>query len=140
MAKDTVALLKKVPLFAGQSEKHLEAIRRSAKELSFSAGQPIVHEGDQSNVGFFLILEGQVEVRKGGSTLAKLGAGQFFGEMSVLDAQPRSADVVAVADTRCLALASWDIKSLIKTYPEIALGIIAELARRLRQTSAKLSE
>ncbi len=140
MARENTALLKKVPLFAQLGDRHLQAIARSAKELKYSAGQPIVREGEQSNVGFFLIADGQVEVRRGDQVLAKLGAGQFFGEMSVLDGQPRSADVFAVSDTTCLGLTSWDMKSLVTNTPEIAMGIISELARRLRQTSMKLSE
>ncbi len=140
MAKESIALLKQVPLFSQLGDKHLQAIARSARELKFPAGKPIVKEGEQSNVGFYLILDGQVEVRRGGQVLAKLGSGQFFGEMSVLDGQPRSADVYAVSDTTCLALTSWDIKGLTTTYPEIAMGIISELARRLRQTSMQLSE
>ncbi len=140
MAKSVTELLKDVPLFASFSDKHLQALVKTAKEMEFETGQTIVKEGDRSKVGFFLILDGQVEVRKGTRVLSRLGSGQFFGEMAVLDAQPRSADVVAVTPTKCLVLASWDIKALITTYPDIALEIIGELTRRLRQTSMALSE
>lgn len=140
MVGNAAELLKGVPLFSSLSDKHLQAIVKTAKETQFSPGTTVVQEGDRSKVGFFLILEGQVEVRKGDKVLSRLGAGQFFGEMAVLDGQPRSADVVAAAPTKCLVLASWDIKALIKTYPELAHEIIAELARRLRQTSLALSE
>lgn len=140
MAKSVAEMLRDVPLFSSFTDKHLQAVAKTAKEVEFEAGKPIVKEGDRSKVGFFLILEGQVEVRKGGKVLSRLGSGQFFGEMAVLDGQPRSADVVAVAPTKCLVLASWDIKALITTYPDIALEIIGELTRRLRQTSMTLSE
>lgn len=140
MVGNAAELLKGVPLFSSLSDKHLQAIAKMAKETQFSQGTTIVQEGDRSKVGFFLILDGQVEVRKGNKVLSRLGAGQFFGEMAVLDGQPRSADVVAATPTKCLVLASWDIKALIKTYPELAHEIIAELARRLRQTSLALSE
>ncbi|HEU67623.1 MAG TPA: cyclic nucleotide-binding domain-containing protein [Candidatus Acetothermia bacterium] len=140
MAKNVVELLKDVPLFSSFSEKHLQAVVKTAKEMEFEPGKPIVREGDRSKVGFFLILDGQVEVRRGGQVLSRLGAGQFFGEMAVLDGQPRSADVVAVTPTKCLVLASWDIRALITTYPDIALELIGELTRRLRQTSMALSE
>lgn len=140
MAVETVRLLKGVPLFASFNEKELEAILKTAKERSFAPGKPIVREGEQTNIGFYLILEGQVEVNKGGRTLAKLGSGQFFGEMSVLDGAPRSADVIPTSSTRCLILTNWDIKALIKTYPDIAMKLIAELARRLRQTDMALTE
>ncbi len=140
MVGNAVELLRGVPLFSSLSDKHLQAIAKTAKETEFAPGATVVREGDRSKVGFFLILEGQVEVRKGDKVLSRLGAGQFFGEMAVLDGQPRSADVVATAPTKCLVLASWDIKALIKTYPELAHEIIAELVRRLRQTSLALSE
>ncbi len=140
MSKAVTEMLREVPLFSSLSEKHLVAVAKTAKETNFPAGSPIVREGDRSKVGFFLVLDGQVEVRKGEKVLSRLGAGQFFGEMAVLDGQPRSADVVAATPTRCLVLASWDIKALIKTHPELAHEIIAELARRLRQTSMALSE
>lgn len=140
MAKNVAALLKDVPLFSSFSEKHLQAVVKTAKELEFEPGKPIMKDGDRSRVGFFLILDGQVEVRKGTKALSRLGAGQFFGEMAVLDGQPRSADVIPVTPTKCLVLASWDIKALMTTYPDIALEIIGELTRRLRQTNMTLSE
>jgi len=140
MPEETVKLLKEVPLFSHFSEKQLEAILKTAKEREFEPGTPIVREGEQSNLGFYLILDGQVEVRKGNQTLAKLGSGQFFGEMSLLDEQPRSADVVPTTKTKCLLLTRWDIKSLISTYPDIAMTMLEELARRLRETDKALSE
>ncbi|MCR4405033.1 MAG: cyclic nucleotide-binding domain-containing protein [Candidatus Acetothermia bacterium] len=140
MAEETVKLLKGVPLFSRFSDRQLGAIHKTAKEREFEPGTPIVREGDQSNLGFYLILDGQVEVRKGNQTLAKLGSGQFFGEMSLLDDQPRSADVVPMTKTKCLVLTRWDIKGLIKTYPDIAMTMLEELARRLRETDKALSE
>lgn len=140
MAVETVRLLKGVPLFAHFNEKELGAILKTAKERTFAPGEPIVREGEQTDIGFYLILEGQVEVKRGGRTLSKLGSGQFFGEMSLLDGAPRSADVLPTSSTTCLVLSNWDIKALIKTYPDIAMKIIAELARRLRQTDMALTE
>ncbi|MGC9530421.1 MAG: Crp/Fnr family transcriptional regulator [Candidatus Bipolaricaulaceae bacterium] len=140
MPESAVELLRKVPLFSQFGDRKLRALLKTAKEREFSPGEPIVREGDASNVGFYLILEGQVEVKRGDNVLSRLGAGQFFGEMAVLDGAPRSADVVAAAPTRCLALTSWDFKALVDTYPDIAMGVIAELARRLRETSAALTD
>ena len=138
MAQD-VQLLKKVPLFSGFGARHLEAIAKTAKEMDYPSGAAILREGEQSNVGFYLILDGQVEVWKGNQVLSRLGAGQFFGEMALLDDQPRSADVVTTAPTKCLVLTRWDFKGLVKTYPDIALSVMQELARRLRDTDRTLS-
>lgn len=140
MAKETIELLKEVPLFATFSKKQLKSVKKTAKEKEFKSGEMIVREGDASNTGFYLILDGQVEVKQDDSTLSKLGSGQFFGEMAVLDEKPRSADVVATTDTKCLLLTSWDFKALIKTYPDMATKVIAELANRLRQTNMALSK
>ena len=141
MAKeDVLELLKDVPLFSGFSKKNLKKAVNSAHEKNFEEGQPIVREGEKKNIGFFLILDGQVEVKQGKKTLSTLGPGQFFGEMSALDGEPRSADVVPTTDTKCLILTNWDIKSLIKTYPDIAMEIIEELTRRLRKTNMALSK
>ncbi len=139
MADKTIELLKEVPLFSKCNKKQLKSVKKTAKEKEFEAGDKIVKEGDMSNVGFYLILEGQVEVKQGEKTLSKLGSGQFFGEMAVLDEKPRSADVVATMDTKCLLLTTWDFKALLKSYPGMAEKIIAELANRLRQTNMALS-
>jgi len=140
MSDETVELLQDVPLFTNFSKKQLKSVVKTAKEKEFETGDTIVREGDMSNVGFYLILAGQVEVKRDEKSLTKLGAGQFFGEMAVLDEKPRSADVVALTDTKCLLLTNWDFKALIKTYPDMATNIISELANRLRQTNMALSK
>lgn len=140
MSKDSLELLKEVPLFSTFSEKQLKSVKKTAKEKQFEPGDEIVREGDASNVGFYLILDGQVEVKQDEKTLSKLGSGQFFGEMAVLDEKPRSADVVATTETKCFLLTSWDFKALIKTYPGMAINIISELANRLRQTNMALTK
>lgn len=139
MADKTIELLKEVPLFSKCNKKQLKSVKKTAKEKEFEPGDKIVKEGDMSNVGFYLILDGQVEVKQDEKTLSKLGSGQFFGEMAVLDEKPRSADVVATMDTKCLLLTTWDFKALLKSYPGMAEKIIAELANRLRQTNMALS-
>ncbi|MFW6070959.1 MAG: cyclic nucleotide-binding domain-containing protein [Candidatus Bipolaricaulota bacterium] len=139
MAQESLDLLKEVPLFSSFSEKQLKSVRKTAKEKKFEEGEKIVRQGDASSVGFYLILDGQVEVKQDDKTLSRLGSGQFFGEMAVLDEKPRSADVVATTKTKCLLITSWDFKALIKTYPDMATKVISELANRLRQTNMALS-
>lgn len=135
-----VKFLRDTPLFGRFTEKELEALLRTAKEREFEAGRAIVREGDVGGLGFYLILAGQVEVRKGKKSLAKLGVGEFFGEMALLDEAPRSADVVALEKTRCSMLTRWDMRGLVAAHPDIALKMLAELARRLRETNQALSE
>ena len=61
----------------------------------------------------------------------------FFGELGVIDGQPRTADVVAVTETKCWIMSQWAMKSVIANHPEVALSMLEELARRLRATDAK---
>lgn len=139
-SSEAVKFLKKTPLFAQFSEKELEALFSTAKVREFDAGSTIVREGDPASIGFYLILEGQVEVRKGQKTLAKLGAGDYFGEMALLTDAPRSADVVAVQKTKCLMIMRWELRSIISSYPDVALKMMGELARRLSATNQALKE
>ncbi|HXY56721.1 MAG TPA: cyclic nucleotide-binding domain-containing protein [Nitrososphaerales archaeon] len=130
-APDAAEMMASVPYFEGLSEKTRKAIASEGKVIMYDAGKTIVGEGG-AGIGFYLVLEGRVEVRKGEKVLATLEKGQFFGEMSVIDGQPRSADVVAVSPTKCWVLVSWSFAGLLKGHPEIALPMLKELVRRLR--------
>lgn len=134
---EAATMLGSVPFFASLDDKRRKALASDGKELSYKAGDPIVGEG-ASGVGFYLVLDGRVEVRKGNRVLASLGKGEFFGEMSLIDDQPRSADVIAVAPTRCWALSSWAFNALMKVNPDIALVMLKELVKRLRAANSSL--
>ena len=130
-APDAASLLGTVPFFSGLDEKKRKSLVSQGKEMTYKAGDMIVREGAMG-VGFYLILDGNAEVRKGDRILAALGRGQFFGEMSLIDELPRSADVIAVSPTKCWALTSWAFAGLVKTNPEIALQMLKEMVKRLR--------
>ena len=130
-------MLGKTWLWSSLSKKDLESIVKASKERHYESGDTIAKKGE-SGVGLYLVLDGSVEVRSDGTTLSKLGPGQFFGEMSLLDDQPRSADVVAMEPSRCLILSDWSFKGLISSNPRIALKMLQELARRLRATDRML--
>ena len=85
-------------------------------------------------------MDGTVEVRTDGRVLSKLGPGQFFGEMALLDGQPRSADVVAIEPSRCLAMSSWSFSGIVSEHPKIALKMLQEFVRRLRVNAQNISE
>lgn len=130
-AGDPASLLASVPLFSGLDDKKRKSIAGQGKLMSYKPGDSIVEEGSMG-VGFYLILDGKAEVRKGGKVVASLGKGQFFGEMSLIDSQPRSADVVAATQTECWALSSWVFDSIVKATPDIALVMLKEVVKRLR--------
>jgi len=136
--KEIIALLKNTPIFANTSEKSLESMLKSAVEKTVPAGDKIVTEG-QGGVGFYLILSGKAEVVKGGDKLAEFGAGNFFGEVGVIDGQPRTADVIAIEETKCWILSQWAMKSVIANHPEVALSMLEEMAKRLRAADEALS-
>ena len=127
-----VSMLVAVPLFAGLDARELGTIAEAGREVVFEAGKKILQQGERG-LAFLLILDGSVEVSKDGKRLAKLGKGQFFGEMTVIDDQPRSADVVAIEPTTCFGLTAWSFDAVIGSNPSIARQMMKELVRRLRQ-------
>ena len=130
-SKQIIPLLKQTPIFSQTSEGSLKAMLKSAVEKTAPAGTKIVEEG-KGGVGFYLILSGDAEVVKDGAKVAELKEGNFFGELSVIDGAPRTADVIAKTDTVCLVISPWAMKSIITTHPEVALSMLEELVRRLR--------
>jgi len=136
---EIVQFLRNVPLFSGFSDKELRNLLKETREVSYPEGKIIIKEGEPSTV-FNLILDGKVEVRKKNKILATLGRAQFFGEMGLVDDEPRTADVIAIESTRCLAMTSWDWLSYLKQTPAVAFEILKVLARRLRETDNALTE
>jgi CRP-like cAMP-binding protein len=134
-----IEMLENASLWSGLDRRDLKFIVQLSKERRYETGDAIVRKGE-GTVGFHLILDGSVEVRSGGMVLSKLGPGQFFGEMSVIDNQPRSADVVAMEPSRCLILSAWSFNALVSKHPKIALKILQEFVRRLRDTNKALTE
>ncbi|MGH2723869.1 MAG: Crp/Fnr family transcriptional regulator [Actinomycetota bacterium] len=129
--KDILAMLRSVGLFEGLSRRELQAILASAKLVDFREGRAIVEEG-ATGVGFHLILEGEAKVTVGGRSRATLRAGNYFGEMSLLDGGPRSATVTAATPVHTLSITSWAFLPLIDDYPSIARKLLIEMSRRLR--------
>jgi len=134
-----VDMLQKAPLWSGLTEKELKVIARAFKELKYEGGDFIIRKGERG-IGFYLVADGAVEIRRDGHVLSRLGPSQFFGEMALLDDQPRMADVVALEPTRCLALSSWNFNSIVSDHPRIALKMLQESIRRLRMNAQVLTE
>jgi CRP-like cAMP-binding protein len=128
-----------VPLFRGLGARELTAIAKLCKRMDFKEGEKIVKEGD-AGLGFYVIINGAASVRHKNKTVAQLGRGSFFGEMSLLDSRPRSADVIASEPTTCLVLLRWNFWSLVSKNKNLVKGLLEEMARRLQATSEALSE
>jgi CRP-like cAMP-binding protein len=127
-------LLASCRLFSGVAPTDLSAVAGRAIEVDFPANHVIARQGE-IGTGFFLVVSGSVRVVRGGDEVAVLGPGDFFGELSVLDGQPRVAQVVSLEPTRCLALASWDFEQALLDSPTLALAILRGLAARLRSVT-----
>jgi CRP-like cAMP-binding protein len=124
-------LLGACPLFAGLSGDELSVIAQRAVEIPFEAGHVIARQGE-IGTGFFVIVAGRVRVVRDGDPIAEMGPGEFFGELSVIDGAPRNAQVVTLAPTVCLGIASWDFETLLLEQPGVALAVLRAVVRRLR--------
>jgi CRP/FNR family transcriptional regulator, cyclic AMP receptor protein len=129
-----IDMLRSMPLFEGVHAEDLGGIADRTVEVDYGAGGVIVREGE-IGTGFFVVVSGAVRVVRDGETVSTLGRGEFFGELSVLDQRPRNAQVVAAEPTTCLALASWDLETVIAEQPRVALAMLRVLAGRLRDVS-----
>ena len=135
-------LLKRVPLFEGLSEDELQAISNVAVLRVFPKDRVVImaeEEGDS----LFVIHSGQVKVsivsEDGREViLSILGKGNFFGEMSLLDGNPRSANVTTMEETQLLMVRRADFLHFIQNSPQTAIKLLAVLAVRLRKTDRKI--
>jgi CRP/FNR family cyclic AMP-dependent transcriptional regulator len=128
---DPTESLRRVPLFAGLDRKELELLGKLIKEQRYDKGAAIVKTG-ADGLGLYIIKEGKVAVIRDGQRVAAMGPGQFFGEISVLDGGPRTADVRAESDTVCLTLVSWEVKPLLMENASMSYKMLLELVKRLR--------
>jgi CRP-like cAMP-binding protein len=131
MADRRTSALSKVPLFEGLSQRQLKRLTQGTIDYEFPLGKKLVEQGQRGET-LFVLLEGTARVVRGGRTVARIGPGEFFGEVAVLDQRPRSATVVADTPVRCLVLHRDDVKKMISDEPATALAMLANLASRLR--------
>lgn len=128
------ALLAACPLLADLDADGLVAVRDAAVEVDFPADRAIARQGEIGS-GLFIIATGSVRVVQDGAIVARLGPGEFFGELSVLDGAPRNASVIADEPTTCIALATWDAERVMRERPGVALAILRVVVKRLRATA-----
>ena len=131
-AGDWVPVLEEVPLFAGVSRRHLKRIAELAKPKRFAAGTTIVRTGDPGNA-FYVILDGAARVAPPKGRAIKLGPGDSFGEMALLDGSPRSADVSATADVLAMTIGGAAFEKLLRREPQLTLALLRTVAARLRE-------
>ena len=126
-----------VPLFRDCSSAVLDRLADITAEFEFRDRALIVQQGQVGN-GLYNVVSGGARIVGGSEELARLGPGEFFGELSVIDQKPRAASAFADGQTVCLALASWDLMDVLEREPQLALNLLRELAGRLRRADAQL--
>jgi CRP/FNR family cyclic AMP-dependent transcriptional regulator len=132
----TEQLLASVSLFRRLDGRAVKSLSRLVKERMYPAGTPIVREG-QPGLGLYIISVGSAEVRRGTRVYKKLGVGDFFGEVALLDDMPRTADVIAEVDTVCLTLLKWEFLGELEAHPAMALPLLPVLSRRIREAEER---
>jgi CRP-like cAMP-binding protein len=136
--------LQQVPLFEHLSLEQLDAVLRVTREEDFQDGEVICREGDPGGV-LYLIVEGSVRIYKSHGTpaehlLSTIAAVSYFGEMAILDDEPRSATAVAAGGCRVLCLDGASLKELILQMPQISFEIFRVLTSRVRAAEARLGD
>ena len=131
MAEAPVELLQRVPLFADFDRGDLQRLARTFKERTFAAGSTVSAEG-KSGAGFFVIESGEATVTVRDTERAKLGPGDYFGEIALIDDGARSATVTADSELRCYGLTSWEFRPLVESNASIAWRLLETMAQRLR--------
>jgi CRP/FNR family transcriptional regulator, cyclic AMP receptor protein len=136
-------MLKNIPLFTYLTEPDLEALTAEAVNKSFPKNTVIINEGEKSD-SLYVILSGRVKVMMSGPDgreiiLTMLGAGEFFGELSLFDSQPRSATVATMEPSQFSVISKGDFKRVMAKSPQMSDHVMQGLAQRLREADKKIS-
>ena len=135
-------ILQQVPLFSQLAPADLQRVVELARDRSYPKNSVILFEDDPGDA-LFVVAKGQVKVVLIGDDgreviLSVLGQGEFFGEMALIDDEPRSAHVIAMEDSDLLVLRRDDFEGILAQSPKIALSLLKELTRRLRRADEKV--
>ena len=126
--------LARAPLFEGLSRKELAQLARMTEDVEVDPGKVLVREGETGRE-FFVIVDGEVEVTKGGKSLGTRGGGDFFGEIALIEHVPRTATVTAKTPVRFFVLTSQAFASLLDHNPGVERKVLRALARRVLATA-----
>ena len=137
-------LLKGVDLFSALDNTQLAAIGDMLREKNYKKGEIIILEANDPDPALYIIGQGEVKVSLTSeegreAILALLKEGDFFGEMALLDGEPRSATVKTVEDSRVFSIRREDFLQTLKKKPELALTLLGEMSKRLRKTNKQIS-
>lgn len=132
VAKDEkLEMLRGVPLFSRIQGKQLVRLGMLANEVDLPKGRVLMREGERGEE-MFIVVEGEASVERGGRTVATRRAGEFFGEIALVDGGPRSATVTLTTDSRLLVLGRRDFQALLEEFRDVRLQVLEALAARVR--------
>lgn len=134
---DWLGTLAEVPLFEGLPKRQLRRVAKLARIRRFAPGSAMVRAGD-SGRSFYVLLDGNARVTRAGGRARRLGAGDYFGEMALLDDAPRSADVVADGEVLALTIDRPGFTKLLRAEPALAQALLRTLAARLRAAETSI--
>jgi CRP/FNR family transcriptional regulator, cyclic AMP receptor protein len=132
----SVELLQRVPLFAELEPRELQRLSGSFKEHSFAPGEVAVTEGERV-ARFFVIESGDAVVKVHGEERGRLGPGDYFGDVAMIDQGDRTASIEAESDLKCYTLTFWDFRPLVESDARIAWPLLQAMAKRLRAAEAE---
>ena len=141
--EETVALLRRVPVFSTLAEEDLGRVADVAVPRRYGGGDVVFREGDESNT-CYVVRSGKARAIREHSdgrsiTLANFGPGDIFGELAMFDNERRSATVETLEVTEVIAILGGDMRRLMREHPDIAVKLVAALGRRLRETNERLA-
>ena len=121
-----------VPLLAGLDPRTRRRLAETGKRRTYGPDEEIVREGS-TGTALYIVLSGTARVVRGGETLGQVRAGDFFGELALIEEHPRSASVIAATETECLLFPAWEFTALLEEHPAIAVPIMRALITRLHR-------
>jgi CRP/FNR family transcriptional regulator, cyclic AMP receptor protein len=132
----SVDLIRGVSLFAEADDRFLEQLAGEFMERTFAAGETLAEEGEVGRT-FIVIEKGEVTVTVHGEEVARLGPGDSFGEMALIDKSARSATVKAETEVHGYQLPVWSFRPLVESHPEMAWALLEALAQRVRDSESR---
>lgn len=129
--------LKGVALFADLSDRQRRKLAANFRERRFRPGMDVVREGSMSGIGFFVVTDGEAVVNRGGSEVARLSAGDHFGELAMIANTQRTATVTARTDLRCLEIAFSDFRKFAQANPDVMWKLLQHVVALLPLDDAR---
>ena len=142
VSEEILSLLESSPFLGALSKDDAERLASIASIRDFSPGEAIVREGSTEAMTMWIVVDGEIEVRRGETVVTTMGRGAHIGEMALFadSGHPRSAGVYAISEVRAFRVAKWDLMPFIERNPKVATAIIQELARRLERVTNRLTD